>query len=240
MVGWSDWAYEDCCGSAAAILADGSRSPTAPGNLRLAELNTLVRPYPRLIAGTPTAWAFDPARAAFSLHYSTHRLAGGRFAPGTDTEIELPALRYPTGYTVAVRGARVSSAPDANLLRLLARPGAQTVALTVTPSPHHRPAPGPFRWPAGTPIAATDCPASAAPVVRIRARSGDPVTRMIVVIDGHRVAQPQGAALQSVSLPRGLADGSEVRLRATTALGGHPTLTQTLRNCRPARASWTP
>ena len=43
MVGWSYWAYEDCCNSPGAIVADGSQPPQAQNNLRRPLLDALVR-----------------------------------------------------------------------------------------------------------------------------------------------------------------------------------------------------
>lgn len=133
MVGWSYWAYEDCCASAAAVVRNGTEPPTSPGNLNSAVLDALARPYPQAIAGTPTAWSFDPVSKVFALNYSTSRVGGGNFPGGTVTRVEVPALQYPTGYAVTVTGARVVSAPNAPALLLQTNPGAGTVTLKVTP-----------------------------------------------------------------------------------------------------------
>jgi endoglycosylceramidase len=138
MVGWSYWAYEDCCGSTGAVLAAGNQPPLSRGNLRVPVLDAIARPYPKLIAGTPTAWRYDPGSGLFTFTYSTRPIAGGRFARGVDTEVELPPLRYPTGYDVRVDGARVVSSPDANLLRLASTRGSLVVHVSVAPARSHR------------------------------------------------------------------------------------------------------
>jgi endoglycosylceramidase len=226
MVGWSEWAYEDCCHSPAAIVKDASVSPTVPGNLNLPVLRALVRPYPKLIAGTPTQWGFDPVSDTFSLTYSTAPVAGGSFPAGVDTEIEVPALQYPTGYTVGVTGATVTSAPDANLLRLVAVPGATSVHVAIEPADHHPSAPGPFTWPSAT-IAPADCPDAARLTVRLKTRS----RRIAVYVDGVRVdmirVHRRSHRIRRIELPAGLADGTVIRLVA-----GRRAVTTHLFSCR--------
>ncbi len=235
LVGWLVWAYEDCCHSPAAIVRDGTLPPTSPGNLNLTELNALVRPYPQLVAGTPVSWSYDPTGGKFRLVYSTHRLAGGAFPAETDTEVELPALRYPTGYRLRVRGASVVSAPDANLLRLDSRPGAAAVRLTVVPARHHPSAPGPFSWPAGTRVLAqADCPAGARYTIRLPHPAGSsPIARVAIYIDGRSVAVLPGSAGDRITLPPGLADGTVVRLMSTMARGARQRTTEVLNHCSP-------
>ena len=134
MVGWSYWAYEDCCESAAAIVKDGTASPLAPGNLNSAVLDALVRPYPQAVAGTPTGWSFDPSFKVFRLTYSTTPVGGGSFPNGTLTQVEVPSLQYPTGYSITVSGARVVSGPNASTLLLKTDRGANAVSVTVSPA----------------------------------------------------------------------------------------------------------
>jgi endoglycosylceramidase len=132
MIGWSYWAYEDCCGSLGAVVKDGTASPTAPGNLNVPVLDALVRPYPQAVAGTPTGWSYSPGTGNFSLSYTTARVAGGSFGAGARTRVELPLLDYPQGYRVTVHGARVVSASGASHLLLAQLPGARSVTVEVT------------------------------------------------------------------------------------------------------------
>jgi len=231
--GWTVWAYEDCCGSPAAIVKRGDIAPTAPGNLNLAELDALVRPYPQLIAGTPSSWSYDPNSGRFTLAYATRPVDGGSFPAGTDTQVELPALRYPTGYTVKVSGARIVSAPDANRLLLRNRPGAGAVTLLVKPAHHHPAAPGPFAWPAhATDIAAADCPAQLRAVIPIRdGGRGVSIVRVTVYLDGQRIQTIRGRRLLAVTLPAGLADGSAIKLTGAAAEGEHYATIRHLRGC---------
>jgi endoglycosylceramidase len=96
------------------VAADGSERPAVAG---------LVRPYPRAVAGSAPAWAYDPSTRGFSLRYAP--------AKGI-TEVALPARLYPSGFDVAVTGAcHDRSRPG--LLLLSADPGASAVTLEVTP-----------------------------------------------------------------------------------------------------------
>ena len=131
MVGWSYWAYEDCCGSPGAIVKDATLNPNAPGNLNRPVLQALVEPYPELISGTPTSWSFDPTSKAFALQYSTRSVAGRPFTAGSETEVFVPQLQYPHGYRVTVTGARIASQPSAGHLVLCSSTGASNVTVTI-------------------------------------------------------------------------------------------------------------
>ena len=134
MVGWSYWAYEDCCNSPGAIVKDATQAPSAPGNLNLPVLEALVRPYPQLISGTPSPWSYDPTSGTFTLQYSTQGVSGRPFPAGSPTEVFVPQLQYPHGYHVTVTGAAIASDPSAGRLVLCSLPGAGEVRLTVTPA----------------------------------------------------------------------------------------------------------
>ncbi|MGH2871711.1 MAG: cellulase family glycosylhydrolase, partial [Solirubrobacteraceae bacterium] len=82
-------------------------------------------PYARATAGVPGPQSFDRSTRSFRYRYEVDRRI---HAP---TEIELPADVYPHGYSVAVTGATVGSAPEASLLLLDAAPGSSRVTLTV-------------------------------------------------------------------------------------------------------------
>ncbi len=93
-------------------------------------LVALDRPYPQVIAGTPSGWEWDSATGTFTLHYAS-RLPNGRSATGLTTEVYLPALHYPRGYHVKVSGASVTRSGRATL-DLRNKPGARNVSVTVT------------------------------------------------------------------------------------------------------------
>ncbi len=138
MTSWTSWAWSFANGS---ILPDPSKPPT-PENLRGALLDELVRPYPQLVAGTPTSYRFDPATRVFDLAYTTARAdGGGRFETAGDplpasspqSEVFVPERHYPAGYDVDVEGAAIASAPGAQTLRLVACPGVTDVSARISP-----------------------------------------------------------------------------------------------------------
>jgi endoglycosylceramidase len=140
MVGWQYWAYCGCSdpttqgpGETQAIVKDPAKPPVGD-NLKRAKLDVLVRPYPQLIAGTPSGWKFDPSAKLFTLDYSTKRPDGGTFGGRPLTEVFVPKRQYPHGYAVQVQGAGVASRRGDQMLALRACPGATTVKLRVAPS----------------------------------------------------------------------------------------------------------
>src|SRR4051794_23330849 len=140
MVGWQYWHYCGCNdpttqgpGETQAIVKDPAKPPTGD-NLKSAKLDTLVRPYPQTVAGTPGGWKFDAGSKTFTLTYSTGRAGGGTFAGNPLTDVFVPKRQYAGGYSVRAEGAGVVSAAGAQVLELQACKGAKTVKLTVTKS----------------------------------------------------------------------------------------------------------
>jgi endoglycosylceramidase len=133
-LGWLEWAYSgnDITSSSPngqALVLDPSKPPTGD-NVVTAKLKTLAEPYPQLVAGTPQAWSFGGG--VFRLAYSTARADHlGAFPAGSETDVAVPAIQFPSGYQVTVSGGHVVSAPNAPLLRVLSSPGATTVTVTV-------------------------------------------------------------------------------------------------------------
>jgi endoglycosylceramidase len=138
MVGWQYWHYCGCddpttqAATQQALVDDASKPPSGD-NVRQAKLEVLSRPYPQAIAGTPESYSFDPASDRFELSYATTGPDGRHFGPSEQTEIYVGHLHYPDGYLAAVDGGEVTSAPDADVLRIRALPSAQRVSVTVTP-----------------------------------------------------------------------------------------------------------
>jgi hypothetical protein len=104
------------------MVSDPAKPPEG-ANVFEEKLRALVRPYPQVVAGTPTAWEFDPASKVFTLRYA------GR--PGT-TEVFVPELHFPDGYAVEVKGATVRS-PVRSRLLMLRTAGTGEVTVTVKP-----------------------------------------------------------------------------------------------------------
>jgi endoglycosylceramidase len=137
-LGWFEWAYtgHDKTSSSPngqALVLDPTQPPTGT-NVVAGKLKVLAEPYPQAVSGTPTSWSF--AGGVFRLIYSTVHVSGaGRFSAGSPSDIAIPAIAFPTGYTVTAIGATVVSAPGAPALRVVSLAGAQTVSLTVRAVP---------------------------------------------------------------------------------------------------------
>jgi endoglycosylceramidase len=139
-LGWQYWHYCGCSdpttqgpGETQAIVKDPAKPPTG-GNVKSEKLAALVRPYPQLVAGTPSTWKFDAGKKTFDLEYSTARAGGGAFAGRPLSEVFVPKRQYPGGYSVQAQGAGVASAAGAQVLELRACPGAKAVTVHVMPS----------------------------------------------------------------------------------------------------------
>ena len=92
---------------------------------------SLAEPYPQEISGTPDSHSFD--NGTFQFSYSTEEADGlGSFPAGSQTTISVPAVEFPNGYTVAVTGGEVISAPNAPELVIASDNGASTVSVVVT------------------------------------------------------------------------------------------------------------
>jgi endoglycosylceramidase len=110
------------------------KQPPVESNLKADKLALLGRPYPYLIAGTPTAWRFDTSTKTFTLSYSTTPVAGG-VALKVPTVVLVPPRLFPNGYSATVTGATVHSDPAASALYLDALATATSVSLTLGPKP---------------------------------------------------------------------------------------------------------
>jgi endoglycosylceramidase len=127
MVGWTMWGWFRAAGQ---LKKDPAKPPT-PDNVHQDVLAVDVRPYPRLVAGTPTRYGFDPNSKRFEARFDT-TLPGGRAAGRLESEVFVPRLHYGGAYRVAIRGAEITGGLGTQLIRLRACPGADSVSLTVT------------------------------------------------------------------------------------------------------------
>ena len=88
----------------------------------------LSRAYPEAVAGDPLTYGFNPRTGHFRLTYTPRADAHG------PTVVYLPvADQYPNGYTVAVSGGRVTSAPGASRLTVATTAKSTRVSVSVLP-----------------------------------------------------------------------------------------------------------
>jgi endoglycosylceramidase len=139
MMSWQEWHYCGCddptttgAGEKQAIVLDPKKPPSGD-NLKKDTLDVLSRPYPRLIAGRPDSWAFDPDTHQFTFGYNpSQRVDGsGVFGFGSRSEIAIPPRQYPDGYAADVRGGAIVSAPGASVLQVAACGAGSVVFVTV-------------------------------------------------------------------------------------------------------------
>lgn len=138
MVGWEYWAYCGCRDPTGSPMTEGlvidPAKPLTGSNVRWRKLAVLERPYPQAVAGTPLSFLYHPGDDVFLLSFSTARASGqGTFPAGSETDIFVPRLHYPKGYSVQVTGATPVSAPGAPVLRLLSCSGAGRIEVRVAP-----------------------------------------------------------------------------------------------------------
>jgi len=103
LTGWIEWGYKDWIDYPGGI-GDGDLFANADdrGTMRQKMANTLARPAPQLISGTPTSYRYDPVGGRMVL---TWRPRSGVTAP---TVMYVPVARhYRHGYRVALRGGRI-------------------------------------------------------------------------------------------------------------------------------------
>jgi hypothetical protein len=139
MMSWQQWHYCECDDPTTSgpgvqsVVGDAAQPPTG-SNVNAEKLAVSSRPYPQAVSGTPEGYGFDDGTKEFRLDYSTARADGsGDFPAGSKTEIFIPQIHYPVGYSVDVQGAEVVSAPGARVLTL-ASCGTGDVSVRVTSS----------------------------------------------------------------------------------------------------------
>jgi endoglycosylceramidase len=139
MVSWMWWAYCGCDdptttgpGNLQAIVKD-PREPPRGSNVLRRKLALMERPYPQVVAGTPTSFGYDADANTFQLTYRAKAPDGQRLDRRMRTRVYVPRSHYRDGYDTDVKGARVLSDRDARYLILQRRAGASRVSLTLTP-----------------------------------------------------------------------------------------------------------
>lgn len=123
-IGWAYWSYDPGGpGGAALHASDGSSNPAVA---------TVVRPYPRAIAGEPLAFSFDPTSRVFELSFRQRKGVTGT------TEIFVPAHTYPAGFDVSLPsdpGGSTTFDPETGLIQVTADAAVQEHRVRLTPKP---------------------------------------------------------------------------------------------------------
>jgi endoglycosylceramidase len=135
-VPWLAYAYNarlDASGTTSQGLLRSDAVAASPANAKPAKLDALVVPYPVAVAGTPVRWRYDRRTRVVRFRYSTRRAGGGSFGRALATIVFVPRRVYPTGYAIAVEGARAVSAASSPWVRLVAKPGAEWVEVRIRP-----------------------------------------------------------------------------------------------------------
>jgi endoglycosylceramidase len=137
MVSWMWWAYCGCDdpttsgpGNLQAIVKNPAKPPRA-SNVLHRKLALLDRPYPQVIAGTPTSFGYNAQTNVFHLAYRARAPDEARLSRGRNTRVYVPHSHYPHGYRAAVKGAQVVSPRNSRYLLLKRRAGAQRVTLKI-------------------------------------------------------------------------------------------------------------
>jgi endoglycosylceramidase len=129
-VGWIHWAWKsthqdnssgiDSCDS---MFHNDANLAT----LNRAKADVLSEPYPIAIAGTPSAYGFDPSTDTFSLTYTPDPSIKG------PTVVFSAPRHYPNGYQIEVRGAHSTARPCSHYVTIVNDPGSARVSLTLVP-----------------------------------------------------------------------------------------------------------
>lgn len=114
------------------ILLDPSQ-PASDTNVNSVRLDSMVVPYPQLVAGTPEHWSFDRNTRVMRFSYLTKPVGPRAPCAAAATEIFVPARHYPEGYAAEVNGARIISSPTSAWLVLDQIRGATKVSVTIRP-----------------------------------------------------------------------------------------------------------
>ena len=136
-VPWTEWSYCTCrdpTGAPNEGMVVNPRRPKRGANLVPSILRSLVEPYPQVVAGTPSSWAFNRATRTFHLAYTTARAAArGRFPAGSLTQIATPQLVFPHGYSVRAVGGAIVSGRHARVLVIASCRRSRSIRVTVAP-----------------------------------------------------------------------------------------------------------
>ncbi len=113
-------------------IFDNTTIPPTGNNVNNPVVNIITEPYPRVIAGTPLNYGYDPASNTMTLSYSKNGANGSEVPFIFPTEIAVPVRNYPLGYNAKVTGGFVISPANSPQLLMIRNPNASTVSVTIT------------------------------------------------------------------------------------------------------------
>lgn len=128
---WSYYAESEICCSDSGFLVD-QNAAASDTNVKSDVADALITPYTQAVAGTPGDYEYDREARTLRFDYSTADTGMARTSERT--VVFVPQRVYGTGYTVETNGARVVSDPTSPWLVLENSPGAESVAVTVSPA----------------------------------------------------------------------------------------------------------
>lgn len=169
-------------------LADPSLPDKGNGN-RVAILRAYARPYPQVTAGTPETLRYDSESGTMTYRYSTRLPASKKREGRLLTEIRIPAINYPNGYSATAEGGEIVSAANAPVMRILNHPKAQIVSVTLTRVGQLPPLPATAMQP----------DRSAAALATLPPIPNAPLTRNSLI--GHIVVTPGGRIVLDKAVP---------------------------------------
>jgi endoglycosylceramidase len=126
MVPWMFWSF--CC-----ELIHTLKDPPTGSNVITSTANALIRPYPLVVAGTPTAYGYDTTTRTFTASWKTTEPDGRRAVTGAVSTLEVPTRDYPNGYTAQVTGGYITSEPCSQELTVTTGAGVSSLHVTITP-----------------------------------------------------------------------------------------------------------
>lgn len=137
MVGWQYWSYCGCNDPTTqnqkeqGIVFDPTvEGPVGADAFNRDKLAILAAPHARAIAGTPISTEWDANSKTYTASWSSTRVDGsGNFSAGSTSELVVPAINFPNGFTVNVDGGRATVAPDGRTVHVVSTSDNTTVTI---------------------------------------------------------------------------------------------------------------
>ena len=96
------------------------------------KLAIVAAPHLRAAAGTPTSTNWDPKAKTYTASWTTDRVDGkGTFDKDITSEVVVPTVNYPNGFSINVEGGTAEVAKDGTTVHVTAHD--KNVRITITP-----------------------------------------------------------------------------------------------------------